>query len=254
MTRPERKEGSPSFGAGSLDPHSARSVRLTLGSYNIHAGIGHDGRCDRDRILRVILELNADILALQEAHGLDLLDFLARHTGFKSIASPTLLRKDRHYGNALLTRLPICRVQRLNLSVSRWESRNALDAVLSVDDQPFRVLITHFGLQPTERRRQTRQLLHHLKQSDTGEVTALLGDFNEWLPWGRPLRWLNTWFGTVPAPTTYPARFPLLKLDRIWLRPRQRLLTIRTHKSRLARLASDHLPVIATVDFSHDAR
>jgi endonuclease/exonuclease/phosphatase family metal-dependent hydrolase len=78
-------------------------------------------------------------------------------------------------------------------------------------------------------------------------MTALLGDFNEWLPWSRPLRWLNAWFEHAPAPATYPARFPLLRLDRLWLRPRQRLRTIHVHGSRLARMASDHLPIVATI-------
>lgn len=249
MEHPERKNfPHHSVGAGPISYNPVHDTQLTLCSYNIHVAVGRDGRFDPDRTLGVIRELNADIIALQEVHGLDLLDFLASHAGFEPIASPTLLRKGREYGNALLTRLPVRQIRRLDLSVPGWEPRGALDAVLGIDDRPFRVLATHFGLRRAERRRQTHQLLGYLKQWDAGEMTTLLGDFNEWLPWSRPLRWLNAWFEQAPAPATYPARFPLLRLDRIWLRPRWRLLAIHVHQSCLARLASDHLPIVATVD------
>ncbi|QQS53726.1 MAG: endonuclease/exonuclease/phosphatase family protein [Candidatus Competibacteraceae bacterium] len=229
-----------------------QSAALVLCSYNIHAAVGRDGRFDPDRTLSVIRELDADIIALQEVQGLDLLDFLASRAGFDAIAGPTLLRQGQDYGNALLTRLPVRQVEHLDLSVPDWEPRGALNAMLDVDGQPFRVLATHFGLRPAERRRQARQVLRRLNQWDRGEMTALLGDFNEWLPWGRPLRGLNAWFERAPAPATYPASFPLLRLDRIWLRPRGRLLAIHAHQSRLARLASDHLPIVATVNFNRD--
>ncbi|MFO7642068.1 MAG: endonuclease/exonuclease/phosphatase family protein [Candidatus Competibacteraceae bacterium] len=227
-----------------------RGARLTVGSYNIHGAIGGDGRCDPNRTLCVIRELNADLIALQELHGLDWLESFARQTEFEPIAGPTLLREGLDYGNALLTRLPVRQVRRLDLSVPGWEPRGALDVVFGGDYRSFRVLATHLGLRPAERRRQTRQLLRQLQEFDTGDPTFLLGDFNEWLPWSRPLRWLNAWFERAPAPATYPARYPLLRLDRIWLRPRGCLLEIHTHRSRLARLASDHLPVVATVDCS----
>ncbi len=219
----------------------------TLCSYNIHVAVGRDGRFDPDRILNVIRELNADLIALQEVQGLDVLNFLARHAGFDAIAGSTLLRKGQDYGNALLTRLPIRQVARFDLSVPDREPRGALDAMLDADGQPFRVLATHLGLRPAERRCQTRGLLQQLKQWDGGEMTALLGDFNEWLPWSRPLRRLNTWFEPAPAPATYPAGFPLLRLDRIWLRPRRRLRTLYAYRSPLTRIASDHVPVVAIV-------
>jgi endonuclease/exonuclease/phosphatase family metal-dependent hydrolase len=226
-----------------------RGTRLTVGSYNIHGAIGGDGRCDPNRILRVIRELNADLIALQEMLGLDRLESFARQTGFEPIAGPTLLRAGQDYGNALLTRLPVRQVRRLDLSVPGWEPRGALDVVLGVGPRPLRVLATHLGLRPAERRRQTRQLLRQLQEFDTGDATLLLGDCNEWWPWSRPLRWLNDWFAQAPAPATYPARYPLLGLDRIWLRPPWRLLAVHAHRSPLARQASDHLPVVATVDW-----
>jgi len=224
-----------------------KSTALTLCSYNIHAAVGHDGCFDPDRTLEVIQELNADLIALQEVQGLEWLDFLATRAGFEAIGGSTLLRRGQDYGNALLTRLPVRQLERLDLSVAGWEPRGALDVVLDVAGQSFRVVATHFGLRSAERRWQARRLLRQLNQRDRGEMTALLGDFNEWLPWSQPLCGLNAWFEPALAPATYPARFPLLKLDRIWLRPRERLLAIHVHRSRLSRQASDHLPIIANI-------
>ena len=74
----------------------------------------------------------------------------------------------------------------------------------------------------------------------------LMGDLNEWYLWGRPLRWLHSHFRETPAaPPTFPARQPVLALDRIWVAPAGSLRRLRRHVSPLARVASDHLPLVA---------
>jgi endonuclease/exonuclease/phosphatase family metal-dependent hydrolase len=78
--------------------------------------------------------------------------------------------------------------------------------------------------------------------------TVLLGDLNEWFLWGRPLRWLHAHFERPPAPRTFPAGWPVLALDRVWVKPRRCLRAIAVHRSLLARHASDHLPVVAALD------
>ena len=108
----------------------------------------------------------------------------------------------------------------------------------------LRVCASHLGLRPSERRTQVKQLLMRLAV-EPGDVDVLIGDINEWLLWGRPLRWLNRFFIKPPAPATFPARWPLLALDRIWVRPRRRLERVFVHRSATAREASDHLPVVA---------
>jgi len=55
-------------------------------------------------------------------------------------------------------------------------------------------------------------------------------------------------FEAAPAPRTFPARWPLFSLDRIWISPRRRLLQVQVHASPLARIASDHLPLVAHID------
>ncbi len=110
----------------------------------------------------------------------------------------------------------------------------------------MRVVATHLGLRPGERRAQIRRLLA-LFEPDYAGPGVLLGDLNEWLLWGRPLRWLQRHFASSAHPRTYPARFPLFALDRIWARPDTLLHSIDTHASPLARMASDHLPLKAVL-------
>jgi endonuclease/exonuclease/phosphatase family metal-dependent hydrolase len=224
-------------------------MHLTLATYNIHACIGADGRFDPARIVAVLRELNADILALQEVDDrlvgdLALLQYLGNETGLCAIAGPTLQRAAGRYGNALLTRLPVLSVDRIDLSLPQREPRGAVDALLDCRGRQLRVVATHLGLLPGERRQQVRRLLR-VFDTRSADFNVLLGDLNEWLLWGRPLRWLRRHFGGSAQPRTFPARYPLFALDRIWAQPRGALTAIRRHSSPLARVASDHLPVKA---------
>ncbi len=225
---------------------------ITVSTYNIHACVGMDGRFNPERTIAVLREVNADVVALQEVEhhaveGYDLLDYLAVKTGLTAIAGPILLRATRHYGNALLTKLPISTADRIDLSVPGREPRGALDVVLSCNGQCLRVVATHLGLGPRERRQQILRLLGLFESGGSGRY-VLLGDLNEWLLWGRPLRWLRRHFTPTPQPCTYPARFPIFALDRIWVYPRATLAKLEIHTSSLARVASDHLPLKAVLE------
>ena len=222
---------------------------LGVVTYNIHACVGGDGRFDPERTVEVLKEIDADVVALQEVEhhpvgDSDLLDYMASAVGLSAIAGPTLLRETRGYGNALLTRLPVLAVDRVDLSLPRREPRGALDVTVDWSGQAMRVVATHLGLRPGERRAQIRRLLD-LFESGFAGPGVLLGDLNEWLLWGRPLSWLDRHFASSGHPRTYPARFPLFALDRIWVSPDTLLLSVKTHRSPLARMASDHLPLKA---------
>ncbi len=215
--------------------------------------MGRDRRPRPDRIISVIDELGADFVALQEVEsihgaGLDLLTQLAAKGGYKAIAGPTLLRDTGNYGNAVLTRLSVIDSVRLDISEAGREPRGALGLNVDVGSCRLQIVATHLGLNPSERRAQIRRLLR-LFPKDSRHPAALLGDLNEWFLWGRPLRWLRAHFSPTPAPATFPARWPLFALDRIWVRPRASLCSLDTHKSPLARVASDHLPVCAVVEY-----
>ena len=227
-------------------------MQMTLATYNIHGCIGADGRFKPDRIIDVLQEMNADVVALQEVEhhqieGYDLLDYFAAKTGLTAIAGPTLVRRTRHYGNALLTRLPIVAVNRVDLTLPRREPRGALDVTLAWNERQVHVVATHLGLKPWERRQQVRHLLK-LFEIRLTETYVLMGDLNEWFLWGRPLRWLHAHFKRPPHCATFPARKPFMALDRLWVHPRRRLKSLEAHTSGLARIASDHLPLKAIIE------
>jgi endonuclease/exonuclease/phosphatase family metal-dependent hydrolase len=225
-------------------------MRLIFATYNIHGAIGRDGVFDPDRISRVLQEINADVIALQEVdsrdhRGLEVLQCLAAEAGLTPIAGPTLLRHARDYGNALLTRLKICDVRRVDLSLGGHEPRGALDVDLEAGGVRLQVIATHLGLKPAERRLQVQRLLDRFSTKHC----VLMGDLNEWFLWGRPLRWLQAIFGRTPAPPTFPTAFPFFALDRIWVRPSHALLQLEVHCSAVARKASDHLPLRAVIEY-----
>jgi endonuclease/exonuclease/phosphatase family metal-dependent hydrolase len=225
--------------------------RLRLASYNVHRGIGRDRRADPGRILAVIREIDADIVALQEveAHdtGGDMLAWLAGQTGMHAIAGATLLRHDGHYGNGLLTRCAVRSTELIDLSFRKREPRGAIAADLEVDGgQRLRVVATHLGLRPAERRCQVEHLVK-LFTWNPQDYAVLLGDLNEWFLWGRPLRHLHRYFDATPAVPTFPARHPILALDRLWTHPGSILGELKAHDSAIARVASDHLPLVATL-------
>lgn len=226
-------------------------MRMRVASYNIHRGIGRDGRYEPGRILRVLQEMEADIVALQEVDLLgpdrdQILPWLAEKTKMTPVAGPVRSRAEGHYGNALLTKFPVEQVRKCDLSIGRHEPRGALDVDMNWHGRSIHVVNTHLGLWPRERPLQAKKLLE-LLAVDRRELTILMGDLNEWHVWGKSLRVLRGVFGRPPAPTTFPAGWPILSLDRIWVAPSQALVAIHAHRSAQSMAASDHLPVRADI-------
>ncbi len=225
---------------------------LRLASYNIHGGIGRDRRFSERRILEVLREVDADVVALQEvesrASGVDMLAWLANEMGYHAVFGSTLLRADGHYGNGLLARCPIHDSTLCDLTWRGREPRGAIAADVDCGGHRLRVVATHLGLRPAERREQVTRLINLFKQRPATDRAVLLGDLNEWFLWGRPLRRLHRYFERTPSPATFPSRAPVLALDRIWTHPRSLLRSLAVHKSAAARLASDHLPLVAMLE------
>lgn len=219
---------------------------MVVATWNVHGCRGGDGRCDPVRVADVVRELDADVVGLQEIEP-ELLQAVAAHTGMTAIAGPTRTHHPGTGGNALLTRHPVADVRRHDLSRDGREPRGALDVDLALVGRRVRAVVTHLGLQGTERRDQVRQLIALLaEEASPGGLTVLLGDLNEWLAPGRALRALRGGFACGGA-RSFPARLPLLSLDRIVVRPAIALQSVRAHGSRLARAASDHLPVVGII-------
>jgi endonuclease/exonuclease/phosphatase family metal-dependent hydrolase len=232
------------------DLADTRARELRIATYNLHGAIGIDGKFAPERIGEVLAEIDADIFALQEVPlggngSPDVLDVLQRMTNLHAVAGPTLDTPERRYGNAVLTRYPVRAVRTLDLSFRSREPRGALDADIDCGGELWRVVATHLGLASSERRAQVELVLQNF---DTPALPViLLGDLNEWFVYGRTLRRLVTHFHRASALRTFPKRYPLFALDRIWVHPGERLMRVDVHRTRLSRIASDHYPLIAHI-------
>ena len=229
---------------------------LRVATWNFHDARGRNGERDLDRVAEMLGHLRAPIIGLQEVRcGSAACDaaYLARQRGYHWHAIETWRHGNVQYGNALLTTLPVESTRVHNLSVGRREPRAALEVHLPWQGQRLRVVVTHLGLRAGERRKQVERLLALLPPDD-GSITILLGDINEWWLWGRPLRWLHRRFGASPSLRTYPARWPLFALDRVWVSPPWLVSAVSSLQAPAARTVSDHLPLVATLRLRGVAR
>jgi endonuclease/exonuclease/phosphatase family metal-dependent hydrolase len=227
--------------------------QIRIATWNIHGGVGTDGRCDADRIAAVIAELDVDAIGLQEVdaryhprNDLDQIEHLQAATGMTAVAGATLRSHRGFFGNALLTRHPPTAVRHFDLSARAREPRAALDVELDCGGAPARVIVTHFGLLASERRAQVRGLLEVVRQVPLRPL-VVLGDFNEWSLINRTVRLLDSKLGRSAAVRSFPSRLPIFTLDRLWVRPAGALEAVWAHRSPLARVASDHLPVVGRI-------
>jgi endonuclease/exonuclease/phosphatase family metal-dependent hydrolase len=237
-----------------LERHEMRSTpAFRVATYNVHACVGTDGRHDPVRVSTVISELDADVVALQEftypatvALETRTPVVLTTSDTYQCALGPARQNDTQCFGNALLSRHPILEVHRIDLSMERREPRGALAATIDVHGIEVHVLAAHLGLRISERRFQVRQILDYL-DSVRNTVVVVLGDFNDWLPGRSVVHVLDHRLGRPPRPRSYPSSWPMVPLDRIWVQPRRALRRIATHRSPMARLASDHFPVVAEI-------
>jgi endonuclease/exonuclease/phosphatase family metal-dependent hydrolase len=225
---------------------------LVVASYNIHRGVGLDRKRDLDRIAAVIAEMNPDVVGLQEvvrengvAHA-DQAVYLSSVLGMQVVMGETRRFGSGTYGNAVLTRLPVLSSVRCDLSCDGREPRGCLRVDLDLDHTAVHVFNCHFGLAFHERRAQLALLAGFLQAADCEGPRLLVGDFNEWHR-GPVTRGLRREFSSPMRRMrrTHPALFPLFRLDRIYWDVELQGEEFHVHRSRLARVASDHLPVVA---------
>lgn len=230
---------------------------LRVASYNVHKCVGTDKRFDPGRIGAVIRELDADVLALQEADrrfgrrdGLLDMASLEGETGLRLMPLAMAAQGHGWHGNALLARnARLIDARRMRLPGG--EPRGAVMVEMELPAGRLRVIGAHLGLLRRHRAQQVVALLEYLAEADE-MPTLLLGDFNEWRPGVRSsLRPLEREFGQLDGgPPTFPSRLPVFGLDRILCRPQGVLSHLAAHASPLARIASDHLPLTARLDLA----
>ncbi|WP_309086134.1 endonuclease/exonuclease/phosphatase family protein [Chelativorans sp.] len=227
---------------------SSRAGLVRVMTWNIHGGVGLDGRLDLQRIVALVRKHAPDLMALQEVGtrrktdgSAEAFGFLAEALGSHMAESRLVTAPDGNYGHALICRWPLSGVACHDISYRRREPRAAIAAVAETPFGALHVIAAHLGLSFAERRHQA-QLLAALVRSGT-ERTVVLGDLNDWLWRGSVQTTLNRLFPGHTHLRTFPAFWPVLSLDRIYCRPREMLAKQWTDPS--ARTASDHLPVIA---------
>ena len=222
-------------------------MRFRAATYNIRKAVGRDLRRRPDRILGVLAEIGADVVALQEAD---------RRYGDRRAALPPEALAEAGWraapvaphpggigwlGNAILFGPTATLLGARRLLLPGFEPRGAALAELSVSGLPVAVVGAHLGLTPGPRRRQLERVLEELAEADGAPL--LMGDLNEPRPRGGCLRLLAARWALAPALPSFPAGLPVAALDRVALGPGLRLLGAGVHESLLARGASDHLPV-----------
>ena len=235
---------------------------LACATWNIHRTRGADGRTDPARVLAAILGTpalgQADILALQEAEeecpphaGFPALADLPAQTGLCPVhdkASRWGEASQGFLGTILYLRPPLVAAHVAVLDLPGVCARGAVVAEVLGAPRPFRVVATHLSLSQALRIVQMRTIAQHLARRPA-MATVLIGDLNEWRPWGG-LALLPRIAGrrlTGPAVATFPARLPLLPLDRILCDVRGAVTGARAIATPAVRAASDHLPLAAAL-------
>jgi endonuclease/exonuclease/phosphatase family metal-dependent hydrolase len=246
---------------------------ITLASYNMHKAVGLDGRRDPHRVLRVLQEIDADIVALQEAdkriggrgstvphelidsHGL----YKPVHLGVrhKRVFDKARRHTDRllkvntrnigWHGNAILVKRHVGVLDCAALDLPMLEPRGAVMAELLVDEKPLRVVGMHLDLSGLWRRRQMRAILETIARRPQKMPTVLMGDTNEWRAVAGCLNDLEPDFHIAPTGPSFHARHPVAQLDRIIVHRDLNIEAAGVHMSPVARRASDHLPIWARV-------
>ncbi len=213
---------------------------------------------DVPRIAQVLASLDADIIGLQEVdwrHPTEAIPdpfaYLAAALNMRAVEGPNLRDHRGHYGNGLLTRFPAMNVERIPLAYGGREPRGAIHATLDGGDRPIQTLVTHLGLKFRERRAQVRMLRTAIAKTPPGDARLMMGDMNEWI--ARALMrhaFTPTPFSRMVTGRTFPSKWPLFPLDCIFAGPSK--VTLEAHVARTpeTRIASDHLPLVADIEWA----
>ncbi|MBA4355130.1 MAG: endonuclease [Novosphingobium sp.] len=234
-------------------------MKIKVASYNIHKAVGLDRRRDPDRILTVLREIDADVIALQEAD---------RRYGLREAVIPRAALDDHspwrvvepgHYdsartassmgwhGNALLVRRDIEVIEACAVPLPTIEPRGAVCVSLRLGGQVVRVIGMHLDLSGLRRRAQVEAVCAHIAGHGERGHAVMMGDLNEWSVTGGALAAFRAPLRVLAPGRSFPSRRPLAQLDRIVISEGLAVDAAGVHHSALAAVGSDHLPVWANL-------
>jgi len=227
---------------------------IKVASYNMRKSIGTDRRRRPERTLQVLCEVNADVIALQEAdrrfgtrEAVLTSHLLAEHGDWKPITFGMRARSMGWHGNALLVRKDAQILGCEAIHLPALEPRGAVMAEVRVRGQVLRVVGMHLDLSGLWRRRQAHAIIAHVESCAERYPTVLMGDLNEWTPQSGCLRDFAQHFQFAPTGKSFHARRPMARLDRIMTSRDLEIRAAGVHESLNSRTASDHLPIWAEI-------
>ena len=230
------------------------SLTLKVATYNIRKCVGLDRKRDPARILCVLRDCGADIVALQEAD---------RRFGSRESCLPAAMIEAetpwRHvpfhdrvgsigwHGNALLVRRDMLVHNAHPLDLPMLEPRGAVEAEIVVEGRHIRVIGAHLDLSGLWRRRQVRAILAHIDAAPRHLPTILMGDFNQWSDRGALSEFAFHHHRIVKTPKSFHSARPVAHLDRIIVSHDIAVEDQGAVVTPLSQKASDHLPIWATL-------
>jgi endonuclease/exonuclease/phosphatase family metal-dependent hydrolase len=234
-----------------------RITGLRLASYNIRKAIGTDRTRNPLRVLKVLNEIDADIVTLQEAD---------RRFGVRSAALPPLLIENHTdyvpvpldvqvdslgwHGNAILVKRGIAVTHHDIIHIPCLEPRGVVTATLETAAGSVTVFGMHLDLSGLWRVRQARAIVQLAEAAQAERPTVLMGDLNEWRAQAGAFREFGRHFRILDCGPSFHSRRPVGRLDRIMHCDRLVMKACGVHHSALAATASDHLPVWADFAFA----
>lgn len=233
-------------------------------TYNVHRCVGTDRRLDVDRIVAVIGEHEPDIVCLQELDvgrartGLvDQARTIADKLAMTSRFHPAMRVEAELYGDAIMTPHPEKLIRAAALptvaGIPGLEPRGAIWSEIEIGGVSVNVVNTHLGLVPREQRLQAAALAGSGWLGACRGPTLLAGDFNAtsitrpYQTLARKLQDCQRQLKLRPSVKTFPSAFPAIRIDHCFVSPEIRITNVMTPYSPLARIASDHLPLV--IDF-----
>ncbi len=237
---------------------------IRVATWNIHKGVNGLGPRRRLEIHNIGLALeqfDADVIALQEVrkenrklakqftHWPDLpqAEFLAP-LGYESVYKTNAITKHGEHGNAMLSRWPVLSFTQQDISDHRFEQRGLLHSEVLIHQQNVHMIVVHLGLINASRHRQIAALGRYINREVPANAPLIIaGDFNDWneqLHGLMRIHDLHT-LDTHRLPT-FPARFPVLHMDRVYVRGLDLVNAHVPHGRTWARM-SDHLPLIVDI-------
>jgi endonuclease/exonuclease/phosphatase family metal-dependent hydrolase len=241
-------------------------MKLRVLTYNIHKCIGGiDRRYRPERVAEVIGHYDPDILLLQEVDNAakrssrhsqvdllaELLEFV-HHCWYPNVK----VRGGGHHGNAILSRFPLVEPSNIDITTPPKKKRGVVhtrhrlhfERAGGKHSRTLHLFNMHLGLSQIERKIQLARWLEshpfHGMHHDTPIIVG--GDLNDvYGNLGTKLLEPAGFRSIAKLPATFPSYAPVRALDGLYVRGNVRMVKLERSRLKVARQASDHLPLIA---------